>query len=111
MLTLVVVQAVDPTTWLVVTGWSATVGSWAGGDDQGPLDRPDPEPGDLDAELELLDAVTIDYHDRDPSATLRIVVGVEGDDASRLMRIAEARGQMPRDVVAELLRDADRPAM
>jgi hypothetical protein len=47
---------------------------------------------------------------RGPSATLRIVVSVEGEDASRLARIAEARGQKPSDVVAELLRDADRPA-
>ncbi len=75
-----------------------------------PWTDPDPQPGDLDAELELVDAVAIEYHDGDPSATLRIVVSVEGEDASRLVRIAEARGQKPSDVVAELLRDADRPA-
>jgi hypothetical protein len=45
-----------------------------------------------------------------PSATLRILVSVEGEDARRLERIAEARGKTPHDVVAELLRDADRPA-
>lgn len=39
-----------------------------------------------------------------------ILVSVEGEDAPRLERIAEARGKTPRDVVAELLRDADRPA-
>jgi hypothetical protein len=39
---------------------------------------------------------------------LRILVSVEGDDAERLERIADARGQKPGDVVAELLRNADR---
>ena len=75
-----------------------------------PWTDPDPQPGDLDVELALLDESAIDYHDGDPSATLRIVVSVEGEDASRLARIAEARGQKPSDVVAELLREADRPA-
>jgi hypothetical protein len=71
---------------------------------------PDPQPGDLDAELELLGEQAFEYHDGDPSATLRIVVSVEGEAASRLARIAEARGQKPSDVVADLLRDNDRPA-
>jgi hypothetical protein len=42
--------------------------------------------------------------------SLRILVSVEGEDARRLERIAEARGKKPGDVVAELLRDVDRPA-
>jgi len=75
-----------------------------------PWTDPDPQPGDFDAELALLDASAIEHHEGDPSATLRIVVSVEGEDASRLARIAEERGQKPSDVVAELLRDADRPA-
>ena len=75
-----------------------------------PWTDPDPQPGDLDAELELLDERAFEYHDGDPSATLRIVVSIEGEAASRLARIAEARGQKPSDVVAELLRDVDRPA-
>ena len=75
-----------------------------------PWTDPDPQPGDLDAELELLDEPAFEYHDGDPSATLRIVVSVEGEAASRLARIAEARGQKPSDVVAELLRDDGRPA-
>jgi hypothetical protein len=73
-----------------------------------PWTDPDPQPGDFDAELALLDPSAIEHHDGDPSATLRILVSVEGEDASRLARIAEARGQKPSDVVAELLRDADR---
>jgi hypothetical protein len=73
-----------------------------------PWTDPDPQPGDFDAELALLDPSAIEHHDGDPSATLRILVSVEGEDVSRLARIAEARGQKPSDVVAELLRDADR---
>src|SRR5215216_1803901 len=73
-----------------------------------PWTDPDPQPGDLDAELALLDESAFEYREGDPSATLRIVVSVEGADASRLARIAETRGQKPSDVVAELLRDAHR---
>ena len=75
-----------------------------------PWTDPDPQPGDLDAEFALLDESAFEYHQGDPSAALRIVVSIEGADASRLARIAETRGQKPSDVVAELLRDADRPA-
>jgi len=74
-----------------------------------PWEDSDPQPGDLDAELALLDESALEYHERDPFATLRIVVSIEGADASRLARIAATRGQKPSDVVAELLRDADRP--
>jgi hypothetical protein len=75
-----------------------------------PWTHPDPQPGDFDAELALLDESAIEHHDGDPSARLRILVSVEGDDATRLERIAEARGKTPGEVVAELLRDADRSA-
>ena len=77
---------------------------------RGPWTDPDPQPGDLDAELELLGDDAFDYHDGDPSATLELMVLVEGEDASRLARLAEARQQKPSQVLAELLRDADRPA-
>ncbi len=75
-----------------------------------PWTDPDPQPGDLDAELELLDDSAFEYHEGDPSATFGLMVVVEGEDAGRLARIAEARGQKPSQVLAELLRDADRPA-
>jgi hypothetical protein len=75
-----------------------------------PWTDPDPQPGDLDAELALLDPSAFEYHEGDPSAKLRVLVSVEGEDATRLERIAEARGKTPGEVVAELLRDADRPA-
>ena len=75
-----------------------------------PWTDPDPQPGDFDAELALLEESAIEFHDGDPSASLRVVVSIEGEDASRLVRIAEVRGLKPSEVVAELLRDADRPA-
>jgi hypothetical protein len=75
-----------------------------------PWTDPDPQPGDLDAELERLDDSAFEYHEGDPSASFGLMVVVEGEDASRLARIAEARGQKPSQVLAELLRDADRPA-
>src|SRR4051795_3034181 len=49
-----------------------------------PCTDPDPQPGDFDAELEALDPnATIDYHEGGPDATLRIVVSVAGENASR----------------------------
>ncbi len=73
-----------------------------------PWTDPDPQPGDFDAELERLDESAFEYHEGDPSARVRIVLSVEGEDAHRLARIAKERHQKPSDVVAELLRDADR---
>jgi hypothetical protein len=38
------------------------------------------------------------------------LVSIEGEDAMRLERISAARGEKPADVIADLLRRADRPA-
>lgn len=73
-----------------------------------PWTDPDPQPGDFDAEFAKLDPRYVEHHDGDPDAKLIVVVGVEGEDAKRLERIAEARGQKAADVIAELLRDAER---
>ncbi len=75
-----------------------------------PWADPDPQRGDLDAGLELLDESAFEYHDGDPSTSFGLMVIVEGEDANRLARIAEERGQNPSQVLAQLLRDADRPA-
>jgi hypothetical protein len=74
-----------------------------------PWTDPDPQPGDFYAELAPVDRALVARHDGDPRATLRLVVSVVGEDARRLARLAEARGKRPGDIVAELLRDADRP--
>jgi hypothetical protein len=75
-----------------------------------PWTDPDPQPGDFDAELSTLDLDSVEHHPGDREAKLTILVGVEGEDAERLQRIAEARGKTPADLVAELLRDADSSA-
>jgi hypothetical protein len=71
---------------------------------------PDPQPGDFDGELALVDASMVEHHAGHPDARLRVLVSVEGEDAARLERIAEARGKTAGEVVAELLRDAERSA-
>jgi hypothetical protein len=75
-----------------------------------PWTDPDPQPGDFDADLAALDPTAVERHDGDPDATLRILVSIEGDDALRLERMAGASGKKPHDVLADLLRAADRPA-
>jgi hypothetical protein len=70
----------------------------------------DPQPGDFDALLATIDPAYVERHDGDPEAKLRILVSVEGEDARRLERIADARGQSPHDLIAQLLCGADRPA-
>jgi hypothetical protein len=72
-----------------------------------PWTDPDPQPGDFDAELAAIDPDCIEHHPGDPEARLTLMVGVRGEDAERLQRIAKARGKTPADLVAELLRDAD----
>lgn len=71
-----------------------------------PWTDPDPQPGDFDAELEANDPRYVQVHDGNPNAKLTIVVGVEGDDAVRLERLATKRGKKPGEVIAELIRNA-----
>lgn len=75
-----------------------------------PWTADDPQPGDFDALLATIDSEYVERHEGDPNAAVRILVSVEGEDARRLERIAEASGKTPHEVVAELLRGADRPA-
>lgn len=73
-----------------------------------PTNAPDPKPGDFDAELATLDPTEVHVSDEgNPDARLSIQVTVAGDAATRLKRIARARGERPGEVVAELLRAAD----
>jgi len=75
-----------------------------------PWTSEDPQPGDFDAVLASIDPSVVERHEGDPDATLRVLVSVEGEDVRRLERLAESSGASPHDVVAKLLRDADRPA-
>jgi hypothetical protein len=74
-----------------------------------PCKDPDPAPGDFDADLAALAPELVTVRDGDSTATLRILLSIEGEDADRLERIASAQGKKPRDVLADLLRAADRP--
>jgi hypothetical protein len=71
-----------------------------------PWTDPDPKPGDFDPDLAKLDPCSVEDHEGVPDAKLSVLVGVEGEDAKRLERISEARGQKAADVVAALLRRA-----
>ena len=73
-----------------------------------PWTDPDPQPGEFDADLAKLDPRYVERHEGDPGAKLVVLVEVEGEDAKRLERLAEARGKTSADVVAELLREAER---
>ena len=70
----------------------------------------DPQPGDFDAELAGLDDDAVQTVEPSDRADVGIQVIVHGDDAARLERVARARGKNPSELVADLLRDADRPA-
>ncbi|HEX6026035.1 MAG TPA: hypothetical protein VFZ00_28850 [Solirubrobacter sp.] len=75
-----------------------------------PWTDPDPQPGDFDADLAGIDPRFVESRPGNPDAKLRLLISVEGEDVVRLERIAQARGKTPGDVVAELVRDADRSA-
>ena len=70
----------------------------------------EPQPGDFDEDLATVDPRYVERHRGSPEGKLRILLSVEGEDADGLQRVAAARGQRPTDLVAELLRAADRPA-
>ncbi|MGA2013329.1 MAG: hypothetical protein ABSH51_22710 [Solirubrobacteraceae bacterium] len=75
-----------------------------------PWTDPAPAPGDFDADLDDLPPEFVVLQEGDSESKLSILVSVEGVDASRLARIAEVLGKTPGEVVAELIRAADRPA-
>ena len=75
-----------------------------------PWTGPDPQPGGFDALIQSIDAQYVERHEGEPDARSRILLAVDGEDAERLERIAQARGKSVHDLVVELLREADRPA-
>ncbi len=70
----------------------------------------EPQAGDFDVDLATTDPRFVELHHGDPNAKVRIVLSIEGENASRLQRISAARGERPTDVIADLLREADSPA-
>jgi hypothetical protein len=72
-----------------------------------PWTDPDPQPGDFDADLANLDPDRLEHHPPNPDAKLTILVGVAGEDAQRLERLAAARGVSADTLIADLLREAE----
>lgn len=68
----------------------------------------DPQPGDFDADLATIDPRFVQMRRGNINAKVRVVVSIEGDDAERLQRVSTARGETPSELIAELLREADR---
>jgi hypothetical protein len=71
-----------------------------------PWTDPDPQPGDFDDEIEAIDPRHGQVVEAGSGGKVTIVVSIEGEDASRLERIATERGQGVDQVVAELVRNA-----
>ena len=71
-----------------------------------PWTDPDPQPGEFDDELAKRDPRYVEVVEGNAEAKLIVLVGVEGEDAKRLERLAETRGMTAADVVAGLLRNA-----
>lgn len=77
---------------------------------ESPWTSEDPQPGDFDAELERADPNEFVRLAPNPDAKPRFVIDVDAEDFARLERISVKRGEAPREVISELLRDADRSA-
>lgn len=75
-----------------------------------PWTSDDPQPGDFDADLDLLDPGMLHRLAPNPDAKATLLVAIDSEDAARLERISAARGEDARQVISELLRDADRSA-
>jgi hypothetical protein len=69
-----------------------------------PWTDPDPQPGDFDADVRTMDPRDIQVVEAGSGAKVTIVVNVEGEDATRLERIATERGQRVDEVISDLLR-------
>jgi hypothetical protein len=69
-----------------------------------PWTDPDPQPGDFDEFVSTMDPRDIEFHEGNPTAKLTLVVNVQGEDASRLQRIATERGQDIDEVISDLVR-------
>jgi hypothetical protein len=71
-----------------------------------PWTDPDPQPGDFDADIRAMDPRDIQVVEAGSGAKVTIVVNVQGEDATRLERIATERGQRVDEVISDLLRAA-----
>lgn len=77
---------------------------------ESPWTSDDPQPGDFDAELEKADPTQFVRLPPNPDAKGRAIIEIDADVATSLGRIAAARGENPGDVIAQVVRDAERSA-
>jgi hypothetical protein len=71
-----------------------------------PWTDPDPQPGDFDADLAAMGPQDVQVVPAGSGARVTLMVSVEGEDATRLQRLARERGQDIGEVVADLVRSA-----
>jgi hypothetical protein len=71
-----------------------------------PTNAPDPQPGDFDAELATIAEADLEFVQAGSGLEISIEVLLKGEDARHLRRIAAERGQLPGEVIAELIRNA-----
>jgi hypothetical protein len=69
-----------------------------------PWTDPDPQPGDFDEYVRTMDPRDIEFHEGRSGAKVTLVVNVQGEDATRLQRIATERGQRIDEVISDLVR-------
>ncbi|HEY3828407.1 MAG TPA: hypothetical protein VGL57_04345 [Solirubrobacteraceae bacterium] len=69
-----------------------------------PWTDPDPQPGDFDANVREMSPRDIQIVEAGSGAKVTILINVEGEDATRLQRIATERGQHVDEVISDLLR-------
>lgn len=70
----------------------------------------DPQPEDLDAALENMDGWMIERLPPNPDAKVMHTIDVDAEDFARLEKMSADRGEVPREVISELIRDAARHA-
>lgn len=111
MLTLVIEETPEPTTWLIITGWDSsaqerTIPRRGESMSNSRNQIPDPEPGDFDAELATVSNADLEFVEAGSGAEFAIEILIAGEDALRLGQIATERDQSPSEVIAELIRSA-----
>lgn len=75
---------------------------------ESPWTSDDPQPGDFDAELDLIAPDDLVRLPPNPDARVSFLVKVDREDFDRLGRLAATRGETPDEVLSDLLREAER---
>jgi hypothetical protein len=77
---------------------------------ESPWASDDAQPVDFDEILESIEPSFIETHPGDPDVKVRALVELDPDVAATLGRISAARGEDPGDVIAQMVREAERSA-